>query len=291
MIVGKAFLNSPPGKQSSEGQQVLSCFLAKKHARYLQRRGSRPLGLNTSLEDNGEPLPQSSAEDLLSRSTSTVHEKELSISLKQERSTFRLCLASLKHQQQNGRVGVHSQTSHACSGASGKNGSRLKRNSSQSGLIGLGSEELAEQVVSRAKGRLKHRRNSNSSIKKRSGVERLEVAQEVYKPLSKLYQSRSSRAPNATSSRQGLVRSSTPISGKTSSSATPLSQSPLKRESSKASLNRSLERAEAFSRSGVPKCAAKRVVYFSERQSVMCKDTGVPGVPPTTPSTATGNYV
>lgn len=114
----------------------------------------------------------------------------------------------------------------------------------------LECEVLADRVVSRAKVRLKRRKKAAN------------VLQKLYKPMS-----------NSSHSKAPTFRTSTPTNSK---SSTPKFLSPSK---SVQRLNRSLEVGE--DRQGLK--VGRKVVYWSEKQSAMAKDAGVPSVPPPSP--------
>lgn len=114
----------------------------------------------------------------------------------------------------------------------------------------LECEVLADRVVSQAKVRLKRRKRAAN------------VLQKIYKPLS--------------DSKVSTFRTSTPTNSK---SSTPKSLSPSKNIQR---LNRSLEvESGGEERRGLK--AVRKVVFWSEKQSAMTKDSGVPCVPPPSP--------
>lgn len=115
-------------------------------------------------------------------------------------------------------------------------------------LSQLNCEELADRIVSQAKVRLKQRKKAAN------------VLQKIYKPV---LNSNKSRIPH--------IRTSTPVNSKDS---TPNTLSPSKS---------TVEAREKLDESDRGKKAARKVVYLSERQSEVNKDSGVPGAPPSSP--------
>lgn len=121
----------------------------------------------------------------------------------------------------------------------------------------LDCEELAHHVVSQAKVRLKKRKKAANVLDK------------IYKPML-----------NSSQSRAPMFRTSTPASSK---SSTPKSHSPSKHIiEAKERLSRSLELENGGEQKHGLK-AVRKVVYWSEKQSTMAKDSGVPCIPPPSP--------
>ena len=265
LLVGKAPLNSPPTKQVTESQQSLTCFLAKKRERYKSK-------LNTSSESNGRDGSRR-------RRRSSGDSSQCSVHVSQS-APVQSC-SSLNHLHESKCImriaSFDSQTLYGHTNGGDGTGRWTKAyhtkipekdpnaKTTPDDFVKLGSEELADRVVSRARLR---RRN-----KKRTAV----IHREVTRPVIKLNHQRP----------PGVVRTSTPLP--LSSSNTTPSQSPSKKEqvetkTSNLSLSKSQDGSEV-TRALQPKAAVKKVVFLSEKQSGMSKETGVPNVPPSTPRT------
>lgn len=271
MIVGKAYLNSPLSRQISAGQQALASYMTKKRERYLarKRKSSRQLKTTESADVSYEESVNTSAEYVWSKSATALGATTLgattlgatTLGITSEERKCILCLATLNLRSSkyktsgNTAVNPLQKSPHLrckCTRANKDN------------LAKLNCKELAEKVVSRAKVRLKHRSKKKSE----------DILRDIYMPTKRPIKA------------AGFVRSSTPVLTR-SANTTPLSLSPLKDEgasakSSNLSLNRSFEEpANDLSTSSLR--VAKKVICFSEKQSPLCKETGVPNAPPSTP--------
>ena len=154
-----------------------------------------------------------------------------------------------KSTQRHETLGLHKQRSR----------SFLVRRAQQAKLEDFSCEELAERVVSQAKVRLKRQKRAANV-------------------LQKIYQPKAITLSPATAA----FRTSTPVGSK---SSTPKSLSPVKNAVNTTSPerpNRSLRSAEG-GRSRECPVAVSKVVYWSEKQSSVEKDSGIPSVPPSTP--------
>lgn len=282
LIIGKALLNSPPAKQTSASQQALASFLAKKRERYKSKLNN---SLDSRLQTNGAQRSNRASPPthvLVSYSSPF----ELTSSPQKD-----ACLDHLHESKCTLRIAsLDSQTlySHNNKAKSEKLAQRSPQKDIDRGLntsidfVKLGSEELADRVVSGARLRRRNRKKSNSIIQR-----------EVLRPLIKLHHERPTAPP---------FRTSTPIPPSSPSSSTP-SKSPLKRErrashsvlrsdevtrrtrSKSLGLSKSLDELHSTGNSlqSTRTMAAKRVIFQSEKQSATPKDTGIPSVPPSTP--------
>lgn len=226
LVVGKACLNIPPTKESTEGQLALESFLARRRQKYQARRnGLARNSFEESICDGSFSDKEAGRFD--------VHDRNRVIRL-----------AILKH----GPMPLHHAT-RTLSPVQNAKEAKLDDFSR------LDCEVLADRVVSRAKVRLKRRKKTAN------------VLQKIYKP-----------SLNSSQCKVPTFRTSTPTNSK---SSTPKSLSPSKTIQR---LNRSLEVVESGSedrRSSLK--VVRKVVYWSEKQSAMAKDSGVPCVPPSSP--------
>lgn len=254
MIVGKAFLNSPRPKQSTESQQSLASFLARKRESYQASRRGR-LAKRCASTGNTSTTNISYITDTSSQNTSWDDgEKNIgdSLALVHRRNCI-LNLTSLNVRPLKDHRVVppcHLHRSVHTSLVSQHAGNKTIGDD----FIELDSAELAERVVTRAKVRLKQRKK------------RARMLQEVYQPVPKVHQG---RVP--------IIRSSTPVD-------LSLSSSPVKEFNTIETKTRKLSRNTPLESEGCPDLKApRRIVYLSERQSLMSKDAGIPNVPPSTP--------
>ncbi len=270
LVVGKALLNSPPTKQVTESQQALASFLARKRERYKNR-------LNTSSESKGGD--RSSTNSLrcfipASRSTPAELSGRRGSSNYLHESKCILRIASLDSQtlysHSNGANGNSNEARWINQPGRREGYSQKDGNISiSSDFAKLGSEELADRVVSHARLR---RRN-----KRRTAV----IQREIQRPVINLHHRTDLHQQRPA---VPILRTSTPIPlGSTHS------QSPTKREGGteprarSLSLSRSQDGLETTESLRGSKMTARKVVFLSEKQSATAKDTGIPNVPPSTP--------
>ena len=250
MVVGKALLNSPKTKEVSEGQLALESFLARRRRKYHAKiaRGSA----NTSCE---EPLPSSSFKHESMGASLLSREAKESLFLHKRNCVARLASISVPSMKDGLAARSIDHDSPHTGGAKLADFSQLD------------CEELAQHVVSRAKVRLKRR-------KKRAA----NVLQNIYKPV--LNSSPSRPLPP----HPPPIRASTPINSKTSTPKFLSPSKPITEAREKLIKPLEQENAESDQRPGLK--AVRKVVYWSERQSTIAGDSGIPCVPPSTPKSS-----
>lgn len=242
MIVGKAFLNTPPRREPSGSQLALEALLERRRQRYQARR-----------RDGGDTGSSAASMLLLNSSDGALHFPVDRI--RDEDDDRRSCISHLVALRLRDKAQQHEAL-------------RVQKQKSRSFLVrrvtkleDASCEELAERVVSQAKVRLKRQKRAAN------------VLQKIYQPKTTAPAGPAGPAGPATA-----FRTSTPINSK---STTPKSLSPAKAATDTPERpNRSLRLAEGSREHPV---AVRKVVYWSERQSNVEKDSGVPCVPPSTP--------
>lgn len=254
MVVGKALLNIPRTKEVSEGQMALESFLAKRRRRYLTRIASG--SANASLE---EALPSPGFKDGSIDASLLGREAKDNLFLLERNCVVRLASLSLPSMKD---------------GCPNHTPGMAIHDSSHTGATKLGDfsrldcEELAHHVVSQAKVRLKRRKKKAAN-----------VIQNLYKPVLCSSPSRLPQPP--------LIMTSTPINSKTS---TPKFLSPSKPITEARKFNKPLKQENSGSDQKPGQKAVRKVVYWSEKQSMTAKDSGIPCVPPSTPMPSKSQY-
>ena len=159
--------------------------------------------------------------------------------------------------------------------------------------INSGCSELAEHVVHRAKVRLKRRQKRNLPTLMRSNVDSQTKALPVsYSPsgsktnTSPIKVTTNERTEASPNNEQKSIRLS--VAAAAGQQGSPyFKRMDVPKTAAVRNLGRQLELTESVNSlgSGPVMTRSFKVVYWSDRQSVTPKDTGIPNVPPVTPST------
>lgn len=247
MLVGKASLNPPLTKQFTPGQLALESFLARRRLKYQAKRTREYAAttvIDTSYESSGGCI------EIVNRHERTCGARLASLNLK-DRSI--------------GTIRDPLRTTYGHLGCA--KGTKLEDFNS------LNCEELADRVVSQAKVRLKRQKRAN-------------VLQNIYKPISCPHQGKN---PTVWHSTPRNSKSNTPksLSPSKSTAMTPspskITNTPPPAKITREDWNKSLELERSDPAPGGLK-VARKVVFWSEKQSATAKDSGVPGVPPSSPT-------
>ena len=260
IVVKKASLISPPVKSITDSQQALASFLARRHERYKSRRRSNKPHFYSSAEISVSSTSANTSIDSLSHSSVKSICTSCDNLLDQEKSTSNLTKSTRGRQDYHTDDGSSLGDSH--------------RSSSSVDFLNTGCEELAERVITSTKARLKKHRKRRINPLYIPPIRMMKVYGEI-----------------------PIIRTSTPVPLHKVSKANIIS-SPPRREAhicvdnvtkDMRNLNLSTKLLENYGASVGPKKLNRRVVYLSEKQSSISKETGVPDVPPTTPSSESFN--